>query len=120
MNLNYGKAILTAIVSAIGAAVTVLGPGNMNLGDLGTNDWLRIILAVLGSAGLVWFAENGPWHTYIKTVLGAATAFVTSLLAAYSDGVVTQGELLVAISAAVVATGLVFQVSDPAENRNKS
>lgn len=108
---TYPKAILTTIVAAIGAVVTVLGPGNMNLGDLGLQDWLTILGAIASSGAIVWWTQNGPWHTYIKTVMAFASAGLTSLIAAFADGTVTQGELLIALSAAIVGSGLVFQTS---------
>lgn len=105
----YAKAIITLVVAVVGALVTALGPGNESLGDLSTQTWLVALGTVLGSSGLVWFCENGPWHQYIKTVVAFLSAGVPSLVAALDDGVITQGELLAAFSVAVVATGLVFQ-----------
>jgi hypothetical protein len=112
INSPYAKAILATIVATIGALVTALGPGSHNLGDLTTQTWLVAVGSILSSGALVWWTENGPWHPYIKTVLASAGAFVTSLITAFNDGVVTQGELLTAISAAIVATGLVMQAAN--------
>lgn len=107
------KAIVTLIVSTAGALVVALGTGNSgNLGDLGLKHWLGAILAVLGSAGMVWYAENGPWHPYIKTVIAFLSAGIASLITALDDGVISQTEWLVAFIAAVTATGLVFQVQN--------
>jgi hypothetical protein len=110
--MAYAKAIIAMIVSAAGAAVTVLGPGNQNLGDLSLKQWLMIVAAVLASGGLVWLTQNGPWHPYIKSVVAFLSAGVASLIGALDDNVITQAEWLTAFSAAVVATGLVFQIAN--------
>lgn len=107
--MNYLKAFLAVLVSAAGALVVALGTGNTDVGDIDSQTWLIAALAVLGSGGLVWYAENGPWHTYIKTVMAFLSAGVGTLVVALDDNVVTQAEWLTAFSAAVVATGLVFQ-----------
>src|SRR5262245_61297262 len=109
---GYLKAAVAAVVSAIGAAVVMLGPGDRNLGDLSLKDWLEVAAAVLASAGLVWFVQNVPGLAggIIKAVIGALTAFVTAMIAALQDDVVTNAELLTAVSAAIVATGFVYQV----------
>jgi hypothetical protein len=109
-----GKAIVTLVIAVVGALVTALGPGNESLADLSLQTWLVAAGTVLGSSGLVWFTQNGPWHPYIKTVVAFLSAGIPSLVAALDDGVVTQGELLTAFSVAVAATGLVFQTYGPA------
>ena len=61
---------MAAIITAL-----VAGVGNGELGDLGTYDWIKIILVVLGGTGLTWFAENitGIAGGIIKAFLAAAT-----------------------------------------------
>ena len=56
----YLKALAAVVVSAVGALVTALGPGDMNLGDISNRGWLEAALVVLASGGLVWFVENVP------------------------------------------------------------
>ena len=68
--------------------------------------------AVLGSGGVVWFVENGPAHAYIKTVVAFLSAGIASLVVALGDNVISQAEFLTAFGAAVVATGLVYQISN--------
>jgi FtsH-binding integral membrane protein len=110
------KAGLAVVVSAAGALVVALGTGNTDVTDLSAQSWLIAALTVLGSGGLVWFAENGPAAPAIKAVLAFLSAGVGSLVLALDDNHVTQAEWLTAFSAAVVATGLVYQVTN--ENRN--
>lgn len=112
--MTVAKAVIAIIVSLAGALVTALGPDNNNLGNLDATHWLVAIGAVLGSGGIVWFCQNGPWHEYIKTVVAFLSAGIASLVVALNDNVITQAEWLVAFSAAVTATGLVFQVSNTA------
>lgn len=106
------KAVVAIVVSAAGALAVAIGPNGNSFSDLGTKDWLLVLATILGSGGLVWLTENGPWHTYIKTVIAFLSAGVASLVTALDDGVITQAEWLIAFSAAVVATGLVFQASN--------
>lgn len=110
--MQYLKAFLAIVVSAAGALVVALGTGNTDIGDLDTKTWLIAALAVLGSGGLVWYTQNGPWHTYIKSVMAFLTAGVGSLVVALDDNVITQAEWLTAFSAAALATGIVFQATN--------
>lgn len=107
--MPYIKAILAIVVSAIGALVVALGTGATDFGDISTQQWLIAALAVLGSGGIVWFTENGPAAPYIKAVMAFLSAGVASLVVALDDDVLTQAEKLTAISAAIVASGLVYQ-----------
>jgi len=121
MNLSFGpyaKAIVAVIVSAVAAMATALGPGDRNIGDLGTKEWVEIILAVLASGGLVWFVQNVPGLAggVIKAIIGALTAGFTSLLVALQDEVITQSEYMVALGAAIVASGFVYQIRNEPEN----
>ena len=105
------KAFVAIVVSAAGALVVALGTGNnQTLSGLDTTHWLLTAGAVLGSGGVVWFAENGPAHAYIKAVVAFLSAGIASLVTALNDNHITQAEYLVAFAAAVTATGLVFQV----------
>ena len=111
----YGKAIAALVISAIGATVAVLGTGNENVGDLDARAWIEIIIAILASGGLTWFVENTTAGPAIKSIQAALTAGFTALLAGYQDGVVTQGEVLTALGAAIVASGVVYQVRNTDE-----
>lgn len=111
--MNYAKALLAIIVSALGAVVVALGTGATGVSDISARNWLIAVLAVLGSGGLVWLTENGPAAPAIKAVMALLSAGIGSLVLALDDGVISQGEYLTAISAAIVATGLVYQTSNP-------
>jgi hypothetical protein len=110
--MKYLKAVLAVVVSALGALVVALGTGATDIGDLSVQAWLIAALAVLGSGGLVWWTENGPAAPYIKTTMAFLSAGIGSLVLALDDNAVTQAEALTAISAAVVATGLVYQAKN--------
>lgn len=112
---QYTKAILAVVVSAAGALVVALGTGNTNFGDIDTQSWLIAALTVLGSGGLVYFAENGPAAPAIKAILAFLSAGIGSLVLALDDNVVTTAEYLTAFSAAVVATGFVYQATNRPE-----
>jgi len=108
----YLKAILAVLVAAGGALVTALGTGTTSFSNISTQSWLIAAGTVLGSGGLVWLTQNGPWHQYVKTVMAFLSAGVGSLVIALNDGVITQAEWITAASAAVVATGLVYQAAN--------
>jgi hypothetical protein len=110
--MNYLKALVAVGVSALGALVVALGTGATDIGDIDAQSWLIAALAVLGSGGLVWLTENGPYHTYIKSTMAFLSAGIGSLVLALDDNVVSQAELLTAASAAIVATGLVYQATN--------
>ncbi len=106
------KAVVSVIVSAAGALVVALGTGNTDFTDLSLKSWLIAVLTVLASGGMVWLAENGPAAPTIKAILAFLTAGIGSLVVALDDSHITQAEWLTAFSAAVVATGLVYQVKN--------
>lgn len=110
--MKYLKAFLAVVVSVAGALVVALGTGDTDFGDIDTKTWLIALLAVLGSGGVVWYAQNGPAAPAIKAVLAFLSAGVGSLVLALDDNVITTAEWLTAFSAAVVATGLVYQATN--------
>lgn len=108
----YLKALAAVLVSALGALVVALGTGATDFEDISTQQWLIAAGAVLGSGGLVWLTENGPYAPAIKAVMAFLSAGVASVVIAVEDDVFTRAEQLTALSAAVVATGFVFQVAN--------
>lgn len=111
----YVKALAAVLVSALGALVVALGTGATDFEDISAQQWLIAAGAVLGSGGLVWLAENGPAAPAIKAVLAFLSAGVASLVLALEDDVLTRAEQLTAFSAAVVATGFVYQLTNKSE-----
>lgn len=109
--MKYLKAFVTLVVSTAGALIVALGPGGNSLGDLDTTHWLVAALTILGSAGVVWFVENVPGVAggIIKTAVAFLSAGIASLVVALNDNVISQSEWLIAFTAAVTATGLVYQ-----------
>lgn len=111
--MTAAKALIGIAVSAVGALVVALGPGTgQTLGNLDTTHWLLAIGSVLGSGGLIWFTQNGAAAPAIKAVVAFLSAGIASLVTALNDGVITQSEWLVALMAAVTATGLVYQITN--------
>jgi hypothetical protein len=108
----YLKALAAVVVSAVGALTVALGTGATDFGDISTQQWLIAVVAVLGSGGLVWLTENGPYAQTIKALMGFLTAGVSSLVLALDDSVLTRAEQLTAFGAAVVATGFVYQLAN--------
>ena len=103
---TFGKGDVGAIVTALGTSP------EQSFSTLSTVQWLVAVGTILGSGGVVWFVENGPAHAYIKTVVAFLSAGIASLVVALGDNHISQAEFLTAFSAAVVATGLVYQVSN--------
>jgi hypothetical protein len=96
-----------------------LGTGVTDFADISTQQWLIAAGAVLSSDGLVWLTENGPAAPAIKAVMGFLSAGVASLVIALEDDVLSRAEQLTALSAAIVATGFVYQLSN-SEGRGTS
>lgn len=109
---GYVKALAAIVVSALGAIVVALGTGATDIGDISTKSWLVTALAVLGSGGMVWLTENGPGAPAIKAVMAFLSAGIGSLVLALDDDVLTRAEQLTALAAAIVATGIVYQVTN--------
>ena len=108
----YLKALVAVVVSALGALVVALGTGATDFGDISTQQWLIAAGAVLGSGGLVWLTENGPYAPTIKAIMAFLSAGVSSLVLALDDSHLSRAEQLTALSAAVVATGFVYQLAN--------
>lgn len=108
----YLKALTAIVVSAVGALVVALGTGATDFGDISGQQWLIAAGAVLGSGGLVWLTENGPYAPAIKAIMAFLSAGISSLVLALDDGVLSRAEQLTAFGAAVVATGFVFQLAN--------
>lgn len=104
-----------ALVVAILAALTTALTGKTDFADIDTRTWLIALGAVLASGALVAFVENvtGLAGGIIKAVVGAFGAAIASLITALDDQVLTQVEVLTAISAFVVGLSLVYQIPDP-------
>lgn len=108
----YLKAIVSTVVAALGALTVALGSGVTDFGDIDTKSWLVAALAVLGSGGMVWLTENGPAAPAIKAVMAFLTAGIGSIVIALDDDILTRGEQLTALAAAIVATGFVYQATN--------
>lgn len=108
----YLKALAAIVVSALGALTVALGSGVTDFGDIDTKSWIVAALAVLGSGGMVWLTENGPAAPAIKALMAFLTAGLSSVVLALDDDILTRGEQLTALAAAIVATGFVYQASN--------
>ena len=107
----YVKAIATLVATTITALATAVGNGSLD--DIDGEGWVKLVLLVLGSTAAVWFAENVPgvFGGVIKAVLAGATALLTALTAGYeNDHLISQGEWLTAIAAALIALTAVYQL----------
>jgi hypothetical protein len=111
------KAIIAVVVSAVGALIAALAGfgSDASIGDLDAKTWLIALGAVLASGGLTWWCENirGVAGTVTKAIVAFLSAGVATLVVALDDKVITQAEYLTAFSAAVVATGFVYQADGP-------
>jgi len=120
---NY-KAVLAVVVAIIGAAATALGPGNLSVNDLSARAWLELAIAVLGSGALVALVTNIPGVAggIAKAAMAALTAGFGALVLAMDEdsalgNKVTQAEWLGAVATAIVASGVVYAVTEkPADS----
>jgi hypothetical protein len=107
--MNYAKAIVAGLIALGTALVTGLDDSSLS-----TQEWVTAALAVVGSAGVVWYATNGPSARYVKAVVGSLTAVLTTLLVALEDDLISSQEWTKAGVAALVGLGIVYAVP----NRN--
>jgi len=111
----YPKAVLAVVVSALGALVVALGAGDTDFGDIDFKTALIAAIAVLGSGGMVFLTQNGPAAPYIKAVIAFLSAGMASAVVALDDDHFSRAEQLAALSAAIVATGFVYQFAGPSD-----
>lgn len=109
------KALVAMVMSTLGALIVALGPGDNSLGDLDSKTWLIAAGTILGSGALVYVVENvfGVAGGVAKALQAFGTTGIASLVVALDDGHISQVEMLIAASAAIAATGLVYQVQGP-------
>ncbi len=113
--MTYAKAAVATLVAIAAALVTALGTSpQQNLAHLDTRTWLVAIGAILASGALTWWTTNVPGVAggIIKAAIASGGAFVAALITAYDDNIVSQAELIGAISAALVALAAVYQVTN--------
>jgi hypothetical protein len=111
--MKYAKALVTLVISFLGALVTALGTGNnASFGSIDLKHWLIAMATVVGSTGMVALVENIPGvaGTVAKAIVAFLSAGIGSLIIALNDNHISQAEGLVALIAAISATGLVYQV----------
>jgi hypothetical protein len=112
--MTVAKAIAAALV-ALGSSLVIA----LDDGHISTAEGITGALAVLGSAGVVWYAMNGAGARYVKAVVGAMAAALTVLLVALDDNVITQQEWVSAIVAAIIGLGIVAAVPNAPPSRPK-
>jgi sulfur carrier protein ThiS len=101
----YLKALVAAAVAGGGTIATALADD-----DISNGEWIAVVLAVLGSGGVVWYVTNGPGGEYAKALVGSLTIALGSLATAIEDDVVSSQEWVTAIVAglgALIAVGVV-------------
>lgn len=112
---KYSKSIMAMIIAFGTVLVTALGTSpQQNLSHLGTYDWLKVIVAFLGTGAFTAWVTNVPGLAggIIKAFGAGAGAFCTALITAYADSMVTQGELIGAIVAGFIAVLSVYEVTN--------
>lgn len=109
------KAFIALLVAVLAALTTAL-TGKTDFADIDTRTWLIVLGTVLASGALVAFVQNvtGLAGGIIKAIVGAFGATVASLVTSLDDQVLTQVEMLTALSAFVVGLSLIYQVPEPA------
>jgi uncharacterized membrane protein len=111
---GYIKGAIALAVAVLAALTTAL-TGKTDIGDIDTRTWLIVLGTVLASGALTAFVTNvtGVAGGIIKAVVGAFGAAVTSLVTSLDDQVLTQVEMITALSAFVVGLSLVYQIPEP-------
>lgn len=115
MKYPYAKEVMAVLVALGAALVTALGTSpQQSLSNFTTKDWVLVIGAVLASGAVTAIPENiqGIAGGIAKAVVATGSAFVTALITAYADDIITQAELIGAFSAAIVAFTVVYQATN--------
>lgn len=112
---GYIKGGIALVMAVLAALTTALGTGATDVGDIDTQTWLIALGTVLASGALVALVENIPGVAggIMKAVIGAFGAAIAALVPAFDDRVVTQLELVTALSAFVAALALVYEIPEP-------
>ncbi len=105
--MTVAKALVAALIAAGAALVPALDDSVIS-----AQEGITTALAVLGSAGVVWYVANGPGARYAKSVVGGLGAGLGSLLVALDDDVITTQEWTTAGVAALVGLGVVTVVKN--------
>lgn len=110
----YAKAIAGAAVAGLGSYSAAIQDGS----GVSGSEWLALAVTVLVAAGAVWAVPNIPASvaSYGKAFVGAAVAVLGTLGTSWTDGSLTQIEVISAIVAGIVALGLVSATSNAAES----
>jgi hypothetical protein len=118
---GYIKGLIALAVAVLAALTTAL-TGKTDFADIDTRTWLIALGAVLASGALTAFVTNvaGVAGGIIKAVIGAFGAAIASMVTSLDDQVLTQVEILTAISAFVVGLSLVYQIPEPATDMESS
>ena len=99
---------------AIILVTTVTGLFNaLNDDAVTTIEVLIIVGAVLGSGGVVWYAQNGPYARYVKAVVGALAAFITAVVTGLDDGLISHQEWTAVLLAVIAGAGFVYLAPPP-------
>lgn len=111
-------ALLVAVLAALTTALT----GKTDFAEIDTRTWLIALGVVLASGALTAFVTNitGVAGGIIKAVVGAFGAAVAALVTSLDDQVLTQVEMLTALSAFVVGLSLVYQIPEPESSMEPS
>lgn len=111
---GYVKGFIALVVAVLAALTTAL-TGKTDFADIDTRTWLIVVGTVLASGALTAFVQNvtGLAGGIIKAVVGAFGAAIASLTTALDDQVLTQVEMLTALTAFVVGLSLVYEIPEP-------
>lgn len=109
------KAGVAVVLAVLAALTTALGTGATDFADIDTQTWLIALGTILASGALVAFVENikGLAGGIMKAVIGAFGAAIAALVPAFDDRIVSQLELITAVSAFVAALALVYEIPEP-------
>ncbi|MFW6598108.1 hypothetical protein ACQBAU_16380 [Propionibacteriaceae bacterium Y2011] len=112
MNIGlYAKAIAGAVVAGLTAATTALADGTITLVE-----WMVIAGAFLAAAAAVWAVPTLPEGVarYGKIATSALIALAGSLGTGLADGALSSQEIITAVIALLVGSGLVASVPNAA------
>ena len=109
------KGLIALVMAILAALTTALATGATDVSDIDTQTWLIALGTVLASGALTAFVQNVPGVAggVIKAFIGASGAFIAALVPAFDDRLVSQLEVVTALTAFVSALALVYQIPEP-------
>lgn len=103
--MKYAKALVAVLAAGLTVLVSVMSDGAVS-----TTEWVQVAIAVVSAIG-VYVVPNIPEFPYTKTIVASLLAGLNLVVAALSDGTISQSEW-VNIGLAILAAAGVYKIAN--------